>query len=135
MRSAWPVDTGWRVRALYPATVLTGCTADMVVMREETFGPVAPVTVVQDFDEGLRRAAESEYGLAATVLTPDSAHALRAVEQLDVGTVKVNAVFGGAPAGRRTPGGAAAAGAGTAPTCCVSWLPSRPSHLGTVPGA
>ena len=91
--------TGGRRLALdgswYPATVLTGCTPDMAVMTQETFGPVAPITVVRDFEEGLRLAAESEYGLAATVLTPDSVHALRAVEELDVGTVKVNAVFGG----------------------------------------
>ena len=40
--------------SFYPATVLTGCTADMAVMQEETFGPVAPVCVVPDFDERAR---------------------------------------------------------------------------------
>ena len=49
-------------------------------MREETFGPVAPLCVVPSWEEGLRLAAESRYGLAATVLTPDPAHALEAVE-------------------------------------------------------
>ena len=56
--------------AHYPATVLTGCAPEMAVMREETFGPVAPVRVVGDFAEGLQLAAEGRYGLAGTVLTP-----------------------------------------------------------------
>jgi acyl-CoA reductase-like NAD-dependent aldehyde dehydrogenase len=119
----------------YPATVLTGCTADMVVMREETFGPVAPVTVVHDFDEGLRLAAESEYGLAATVLTPDSAHAMRAVEQLDVGTVKVNAVFGGAPGGSADPRRGSGSGCGYGPDLLRELVALKAVHLGTVPGA
>jgi succinate-semialdehyde dehydrogenase/glutarate-semialdehyde dehydrogenase len=119
----------------YPATVLTGCTADMVVMREETFGPVAPVTVVQDFDEGLRRAAESEYGLAATVLTPDSAHAMRAVEQLDVGTVKVNAVFGGAPGGSADPRRGSGSGCGYGPDLLRELVALKAVHLEAVPRA
>jgi acyl-CoA reductase-like NAD-dependent aldehyde dehydrogenase len=41
----------------YPATVLTGCGDHLTVMREETFGPVAPVRVVESFDEGLAAAA------------------------------------------------------------------------------
>ncbi len=87
----------------YAPTVLAGCTGDMVVMTEETFGPVAPVCVVPSWSEGLRQAAQSRYGLAATVLTPDPQHALEAVETLEVGTVKVNAVFGGAPGGSADP--------------------------------
>ncbi len=55
--------------AFYPATVLLDCTTDMDIMAEETFGPVAPVQVVDSFDEGLRLAAGGRYGLAATVLT------------------------------------------------------------------
>ena len=43
----------------------------MAVMREETFGPVAPVRVVPDFDEALLEAAHDDYGLAATVLTSE----------------------------------------------------------------
>ena len=85
--------------AWYPPTVLVGCTDDMTVMRDETFGPVAAVRVVSSFDEGLAAAARSTYGLAATVLTPSMEHAQRAARELPVGTVKVNAVFGGAPGG------------------------------------
>ncbi|QCU77195.1 aldehyde dehydrogenase [Citricoccus sp. SGAir0253] len=87
----------------YPATVLRDCTQEMTVMREETFGPVAPVCVVDGFEEGLRLAAEGRYGLAATVLTGSIAHAQQAVAELGVGTLKVNNVFGGAPGGAAQP--------------------------------
>ena len=49
------------------------------------------------------------------MLTPDTAHALAAIDALEVGTVKVNAVFGGAPAGRPTRAATAAAGPGYGP--------------------
>ncbi|HYH29406.1 MAG TPA: aldehyde dehydrogenase family protein, partial [Pseudonocardia sp.] len=90
----------------YPATVLAGCTDDMAVMREETFGPVAPVAVVPDFEAGLRAACAGRYGLAAVVLTPSMERAQRAWRELPVGTVKVNAAFGGAPGGAAHPRGA-----------------------------
>ncbi len=103
------------VGSFYPATVLTGCTDDMAVMRDETFGPVAAVQVVASFDEGLAAAARSTYGLAATVLTADFSHAQRAARELPVGTVKVNAVFGGAPGGAATPGRGSGQGLGYGP--------------------
>lgn len=87
----------------YPPTVLTGCTADMLVFREETFGPVAAVRVVPDFHTALLEAADDRFGLAATVLTSDMAHAQEAWRSLPVGTVKINAVFGGAPGGAAQP--------------------------------
>jgi acyl-CoA reductase-like NAD-dependent aldehyde dehydrogenase len=73
------------------------------------------VRVVGSFDEALQAAARSSYGLAATVLTPDMAHAQRAVRELPVGTVKVNAVFGGAPGGAATPGPGSGQGFGYGP--------------------
>jgi succinate-semialdehyde dehydrogenase/glutarate-semialdehyde dehydrogenase len=101
--------------AWYPATVLVGCSDDMDVMREETFGPVAAVRVVGSFDEALASAAESAYGLAATVLTPSLANAQRAVRELPVGTVKVNGVFGGAPGGAAHPHRGSGQGLGYGP--------------------
>lgn len=89
--------------AWYPATVLAGCTEAMAVMAEETFGPVAPVCIVGSYDEGLAAANRSRYGLAATVLTGSMEHAQQAWRELEVGTVKVNAVFGGAPGGSAEP--------------------------------
>jgi succinate-semialdehyde dehydrogenase/glutarate-semialdehyde dehydrogenase len=62
----------------YPATVLTGVTAQMRVMREETFGPIAPVVVVDSFDEAVELANGTGFGLAATVYTHDLSHQDRA---------------------------------------------------------
>lgn len=101
--------------AWYPATVLVGCTDEMDVMRDETFGPVAAVRVVSSFDEALSCAAESSYGLAATVLTPSLENAQRAVRELPVGTVKVNGVFGGAPGGAAHPHRGSGQGLGYGP--------------------
>ena len=100
---------------VYPPTVLADCTSDILVMREETFGPVVPVRVVLDFDAALTEAAADEYGLAATVLTSDMAHAQQAWRNLPVGTVKINAVFGGAPGGASEPRRASGNGYGFGP--------------------
>jgi len=101
--------------AWYPPTVLADCTDDMAVMREETFGPVAAVRKVASYDEALSAAARSAYGLAATVLTKDLGHAQQAVRELAVGTVKVNAVFGGAPGGAAHPHRGSGQGLGYGP--------------------
>jgi acyl-CoA reductase-like NAD-dependent aldehyde dehydrogenase len=99
----------------YPPTVLAGCTADMLVFREETFGPIAAVRVVPDFNSALEEAADDRFGLAATVLTPDMARAQEAWRSLPVGTVKINAVFGGAPGGAAQPRRASGSGFGFGP--------------------
>jgi acyl-CoA reductase-like NAD-dependent aldehyde dehydrogenase len=99
----------------YPPTVLSGCRDDMAIMREETFGPVAAVRAVGSFDEALAAANATEYGLAATVLTPSMAHAQAAWRELRAGTVKVNAVWGGAPGGAAQPQGASGTGFGYGP--------------------
>lgn len=101
--------------SFYPATVLRDCTDQMTVMREETFGPVAPVRVVDSFEEGLRLAARDRYGLAATVLTGRITHAQQAIAGLPVGTLKVNNVFGGAPGGAAQPRRDSGAGFGYGP--------------------
>lgn len=119
--------------AFYPATVLTGCTEDMRVLTEETFGPVAPVVAVDSFDEGLRRAAAGRYGLAASVLTGSMAHAQRAWRELPVGTVKVNAVFGGAPGGAAHPRGASGAGYGYGPELLDEFTATKVVHLAAPP--
>ncbi len=117
----------------YPATVLAGCTHDMAVMTEETFGPVAPVMVVEDFAAGLSAAASGRYGLAATVLTADMAHAQEATRTLPVGTVKVNAVFGGAPGGAAQPRGASGTGYGYGPELLDEMTTTKVVHM-TAPG-
>lgn len=116
--------------AFYPATVLTEVTDDMTVMREETFGPVVPVMAVGSFAEALVRAASSSYGLAATVLTGSMAHAQEAWRRLPVGTVKVNAVFGGAPGGAAQPRGASGHGFGYGPELLDELTVTTVVHLG-----
>jgi len=117
----------------YPPTVLVGCTDDMAVMAEETFGPVAAVAVVPDFADGLRRAAGGAYGLAATVLTPRLDHALVAAEALEVGTVKVNAVFGGAPGGSADPRRASGSGRGFGPDLLGELTALKAVHVQSAP--
>lgn len=80
----------------YPATVLTGVDESMLVMNEETFGPLAPVAVVSSFEEGLERASRSRFGLAATVYTDDPDHAVAAA-RIPAGVVWVNQWQGGGP--------------------------------------
>ncbi|MFB6552760.1 aldehyde dehydrogenase family protein [Streptomyces sp. NPDC056405] len=94
----------------YPATVLTDVDDTMLVMTEETFGPVAPVVVVRTFEEGLARAAESRYGLAATVYTGDPDHIVAAT-RLPAGVVWVNQWQGGGPERLYEPAGDSGMGA------------------------
>ena len=115
--------------SFYPATVLVDCTDDMAVMREETFGPVAPVRVTGSFDEALVAACAGDYGLAATVLTTSMEHAQRAWRELPVGTVKVNAVFGGAPGGAAEPRGASGIGFGYGPELLDEMTTTKVVHL------
>ncbi len=119
--------------AHYPATVLADCTPEMTVMAEETFGPVAPVMVVPDFATGLAEAAHGRYGLAATVLTADMAHAHEAYRTLPAGTVKVNAVFGGAPGGAAEPRGVSGTGFGYGPELLDEMTATKLVHM-TAPG-
>lgn len=119
--------------SFYPATVLTGCTEAMEVMREETFGPVAPVQVVDSFDDGLRLACSGRYGLAATVLSGNIAHIQQAVAALPVGTVKINEVFGGAPGGAAQPRGISGAGFGYGPELLDEFSRVKVVHIAAPP--
>jgi acyl-CoA reductase-like NAD-dependent aldehyde dehydrogenase len=117
----------------YPATVLAGCRPSMAIMAEETFGPVAPVQVVADFEEGLRLAVSDPYGLAASVLTKSMEHARTAIDRLPVGTVKVNAVFGGAPGGSAEPRRASGSGFGYGPALLDEMTLTKVVHIGLAP--
>jgi acyl-CoA reductase-like NAD-dependent aldehyde dehydrogenase len=119
--------------SFYPATVLLGCTEGMQIMTEETFGPVAPVQVVDTFDDGLRLACSGKYGLAATVLSSNIAHIQQAVAALPVGTVKVNAVFGGAPGGAAQPRGESGAGFGYGPELLDEFTQVKVVHIEAPP--
>jgi acyl-CoA reductase-like NAD-dependent aldehyde dehydrogenase len=101
----------------------------MRVMREETFGPVAPVEVVDSFEDGLALAARDEYGLAATVLTGSMANAQHAWRELPFGTVKINAVFGGAPGGAAQPRRASGSGYGYGPELLDEMTQTKVVHF------
>src|SRR5258708_7815491 len=67
------VLTGGKVQgACYEPTLLTDVPADVAMSKEETFGPVATITIVNDADEAVRVANETTYGLAAGILTRDA---------------------------------------------------------------
>jgi succinate-semialdehyde dehydrogenase/glutarate-semialdehyde dehydrogenase len=119
--------------AFYPPTVLANCTDEMTALTEETFGPVAPTMVVDSFAEGLTRASRSAYGLAATVLTGSMSRAQQAWRALPVGTVKVNAVFGGAPGGAAQPRAASGQGFGYGPELLDELTVTKVVHLEAPP--
>lgn len=74
----------------YEPTVLTNVTHAMKVMREETFGPVAPVMIYDDFDEAVRLAKDTPYGLGAVLFTRDAAKAKTFFEAVKAGTIWIN---------------------------------------------
>jgi acyl-CoA reductase-like NAD-dependent aldehyde dehydrogenase len=120
--------------SFYPPTVLVGAGADAPVLTEETFGPVAAVRVVGSFGQAIEQANGTEYGLAATVLTASQANAQRAWRELRVGTVKVNAVFGGAPGGAAEPGRGSGLGFGYGPELLDEMSHTKVVHIEPAPG-
>ncbi|MGZ4197651.1 MAG: aldehyde dehydrogenase family protein [Solirubrobacteraceae bacterium] len=76
--------------AFYAPTVLTGVTHDMRIMREEIFGPVLPITVVDSEEEALTLANDSEFGLGASVWTTDRDKGERIASELESGMVWIN---------------------------------------------
>jgi acyl-CoA reductase-like NAD-dependent aldehyde dehydrogenase len=119
----------------YPPTVLLGPPSDAPVIEQETFGPVAAVRVVDSFDAALAEANSGEHGLAAVVLTPSPANAQRAWRELEVGTVKVNAVFGGAPGGAAEPRRHSGHGFGYGPELLDEVTHTKVVHLAVAPPA
>lgn len=71
-------------------TVLTGITHETRIMREEIFGPVLPIIVVDSEDEAVRLANDSEFGLGASVWTRDRARGERISRRLESGMVWIN---------------------------------------------
>jgi succinate-semialdehyde dehydrogenase/glutarate-semialdehyde dehydrogenase len=74
----------------FDPTVLTDVPEDARLLKEEIFGPVAPVRGFDDEDEAIAAANDTEYGLVAYVYTSDLKRALRVVERLETGMVGLN---------------------------------------------
>ena len=76
----------------YAPTVLDKITPDMLVAHEETFGPVAPVTIVEDESEAITLANSSQYGLGASIWTKNLDKAEKLSRLVESGIVTVNNV-------------------------------------------
>ena len=74
----------------FEPTVVVNVDHSMPLMREETFGPVAPIMRVKNIDEAIALANDSEYGLGANILTNNLEYAMRAVEGIKAGTFWIN---------------------------------------------
>ena len=74
----------------YPPTLLTNVNHDMLIMQEETFGPVIPVVVYGDVEEAVSLANDSTFGLSAAVFSADADTAKAVAERLQVGAISIN---------------------------------------------
>jgi succinate-semialdehyde dehydrogenase/glutarate-semialdehyde dehydrogenase len=81
---------GFEDAAFYAPTVLTGVTHEMRIMREEIFGPVLPIVIVDSEDEAVALANDSAFGLGASVWTCDRSKGERFARELDAGMVWIN---------------------------------------------
>ncbi|MBQ9387029.1 MAG: aldehyde dehydrogenase [Lachnospiraceae bacterium] len=74
----------------YEPTVITGCTHDMRIMREEIFGPVLPITTFKTLDEAIEKANDCIYGLTSSIYTTDYDTVMRALNEIHFGETYVN---------------------------------------------
>ncbi|WP_439382165.1 succinic semialdehyde dehydrogenase [Amycolatopsis lexingtonensis] len=97
----------------YEPTILTGVDDTMEVYAHETFGPLVSLYRVEDEDEAIARANDSEYGLNFSVWTADEQHGYRVAARLEAGTVNVNDAYAAAWGSMDAPmGGMKASGIG-----------------------
>jgi len=85
-----PTPSDSSLCSAHPAVVLVDVTTDMLVMREETFGPLLPVVKVASMDEAVALANDSEYGLTASVWSRNASRADALARRLCAGVVMVN---------------------------------------------
>ena len=76
----------------YQPTILTNIKPDMRIAQEETFGPVAPITIVENESEAIKLANDIEFGLGASIWTKDLAKADKMSRRIESGIVSVNNV-------------------------------------------
>ncbi|VDP90928.1 unnamed protein product [Echinostoma caproni] len=90
-----PTEDSFKKGCFYPATILADCTPNMDCMRNEIFGPVAPIC--RSEAEAIEMANDTPHGLAAYVYTNDIRQAWHISEQLQFGMVGVNSPRVSAP--------------------------------------
>ena len=83
--------------AFVAPTVFTDCSDDMSIVREEIFGPVMSILTYETEEEVIRRANDTDYGLAAGVVTADLTRAHRVIAQIEAGICWLN-TWGESPA-------------------------------------
>ena len=88
--SAMPKDRKFEKGLFVQPVIFTGIANDNRVAKEEIFGPVTCVIKFKEYEEVIRQANDSEYGLAASIWTKDLKTALDAVHRLEAGFVQVN---------------------------------------------
>nr|WP_297464663.1 NAD-dependent succinate-semialdehyde dehydrogenase [Nitrosarchaeum sp.] len=76
----------------YQPTILTNVKPNMRIAKEETFGPVAPITIVENESEAVKLANNTEFGLGASIWTKDLAKAEKMSRRIESGIVSVNNV-------------------------------------------
>ncbi|MFQ6056069.1 MAG: aldehyde dehydrogenase family protein, partial [Methanosarcinales archaeon] len=81
----------------FQPTVLTQVTREMKVLKEEVFGPVAPMVVVKNEREAIRKANDTEFGLGASIWSKDEEKAEKLAKEVDAGTVFINKVVSSNP--------------------------------------
>lgn len=105
--------SGFPTTLYYPMTVVDGVGPDTLLFREESFGPVLPITLFADDEEAIRLANDTDLGLQASVFTSSLRRAFTFMDRLRVGNLQINEStgywegrppFGGA-AGTKTGGG------------------------------
>ena len=87
---ARPMGPGYDKGHYYPPTVIADATPEMLLMREETFGPVIGIAPVDSAAEALALANDSPFGLAGFVFTRDLARGLALCEGFEAGSVWLN---------------------------------------------
>ncbi len=81
------------VGLFYEPTILTDVTDDMLLMQEETFGPLLPVIKVADADEAIRRANDSRFGLSSSIWSRDKKRAEQLARRIEAGSTVINDVI------------------------------------------
>jgi betaine-aldehyde dehydrogenase len=81
------LNRGWFVEP----TILTDVTPEMEIVNDEPFGPVAPIVRVKDFDEAVRLANRSRFGLGGNLYSLDTNEIFRAVREIQSGILWINA--------------------------------------------